>query len=509
MRTRHAILSIVAILVTSACGADPVQISPTEASQHKIFDHIRIYGLPSNRVEPFGARLTLEVNEEGRIDKACVHSRSNEDSCLPLNRWLLRDIRYRPFFRNGKAVSVKFYAEAQLLPPERKSYINVTFPATDLGSVKIHLWRGSCFGSCPAYDVNIDGSGNVTWQGHLNTILEGERHGKITTAAVQKLVDMFAAANFLSLDDRYEASITDGPTYALTFSMAGHSKTVTDYIGLAVGMPKAVVDLEEAIDRVAGTERWVRGTTETVEILKKEGFDFTSERARDILLGSLDRPAFLKALIAAGVPVSRVRTGGKGGPHPNPLVVAIGSSDRKVISILTDAGAAKGLTALEAGQMLEAAAGAADPQLIRMVLELGPNSLFTAEAKLNALRAATLSSRTPFPRNDSTFDKQGAIAVLLDTGADPNRLDERGELITEWMFEPQYIAQLVGAGANPNQKNKNGQIALLSNHSEEGTLYLMQVTKPGIADPAIAHALRERAKVFKFAKVLEKMSGYH
>ena len=106
--------------------------------------------------------------------------------------------------------------------------------------------------------------------------------------------------------------MTDNPIHRITLSMSGRSKTITDYVGLAAGMPKSVADLEAAIDAAAGTERWVLGTPETVEILQKGGFDFAGKRAREMLVDAVDRPDFVKALILAGTPAIPDRSGGEG-----------------------------------------------------------------------------------------------------------------------------------------------------------------------------------------------------
>jgi hypothetical protein len=45
--------------------------------------------------------------------------------------------------------------------------------------------------------------------------------------------------------------MTDMPTFTVTVTRRGSTKTVTDYVGLSVGMPQAMVDLENAIDETA------------------------------------------------------------------------------------------------------------------------------------------------------------------------------------------------------------------------------------------------------------------
>ena len=58
----------------------------------------------------------------------------------------------------------------------------------------------------------------------------------------------------------YQASVTDNPTYTLSISIDGHKKQVLDYVGSWVGMPEVISELEDDVDDLAHTERWIQGT---------------------------------------------------------------------------------------------------------------------------------------------------------------------------------------------------------------------------------------------------------
>jgi hypothetical protein len=81
----------------------------------------------------------------------------------------------------------------------------------------------------------------------------------IPVQAVSTLAAKFRQARFFALKSQYRADVTDQVTTTLTFEDAGRSKTVEDYAGEMVGMPRAVLDLEQAVDATAGTDRWVKG----------------------------------------------------------------------------------------------------------------------------------------------------------------------------------------------------------------------------------------------------------
>ena len=80
----------------------------------------------------------------------------------------------------------------------------------------------------------------------------------------------FETAKFFAAGDRYVAEVTDNPTYTLKLTVAGKTKTVTDYVGEQVGMPLVITDLENAVDDAAGTKRWVKGNEQKPASLDQE-----------------------------------------------------------------------------------------------------------------------------------------------------------------------------------------------------------------------------------------------
>ncbi len=82
---------------------------------------------------------------------------------------------------------------------------------------------------------------------------------------------------FFSLLDSYWSGITDGSIHTLSISFDGHTKKVVDYYGREAGMPAKAIALEDLIDTVAGTDRWIKGDANSIVELKAEGWDFTGE----------------------------------------------------------------------------------------------------------------------------------------------------------------------------------------------------------------------------------------
>jgi hypothetical protein len=89
--------------------------------------------------------------------------------------------------------------------------------------------------------------------------LPGLHTAHISSAAVTELLNQFRAANFLSALPAYKSDWTDNSTQTLSLHINGQVKTVVDYIGLDVGLPLAIHNLEAALDSAAGTERWIKG----------------------------------------------------------------------------------------------------------------------------------------------------------------------------------------------------------------------------------------------------------
>jgi hypothetical protein len=155
-----------------------------------------------------------------------------------------------------------FLASARpVLPLQKIPSTHVPFPDTsDRSSIRITLSRWGCFGYCPVYTVTISGDGAVDFNGGRFTAVSGEHHSQVSYDDVSALIDKFRAADFFSLETSYRAHATDLPTFFVTFTAGNKTMKVSDYAGRSVGMPESVTQLENEIDRVSGSARWVKGT---------------------------------------------------------------------------------------------------------------------------------------------------------------------------------------------------------------------------------------------------------
>ena len=119
------------------------------------------------------------------------------------------------------------------------------------------LSRTACMGWCPSYSVVISGDGDVYFDGRSNTHAQGQQHAHISQDAVERTLAAYRNADFFSLNPKYIMQVTDMPGVTVSISFDDRSKSVIDYVGLQVGMPESVVELEAAIDDAAGTAKWI------------------------------------------------------------------------------------------------------------------------------------------------------------------------------------------------------------------------------------------------------------
>ena len=198
----------------------------------------------------------------------------------------------------------------QPLPNGGRPAEKTAFPAiVDWNSLSIGLERFSCFyHKCPAYSVTISGDGTVSYSGRSSVALTGTHVRHIPPAAVHKLFDDFAKAEFFWTLDRYNGGVTEQATYVVTLAFDGHKKSVVDYLGKTIGMPAEITALEEAIDATAGTKRWLEPVDDLFTILKSENWDFsaTDDENTGLLATAVERGdrALVGKLLTAGVPAN-------------------------------------------------------------------------------------------------------------------------------------------------------------------------------------------------------------
>lgn len=131
---------------------------------------------------------------------------------------------------------------------------------SDLKSVTIRFERTGCYGNCPAYKLTIHGDGQMEYVGNRDVKQIGSAQGKIEPTDLKALLSEFEKARFLGLGQFAEQGCTctictDMPTVNTELEVQGTAHKVVHYYGCRCA-PKALWDLEDAIDKIARTERW-------------------------------------------------------------------------------------------------------------------------------------------------------------------------------------------------------------------------------------------------------------
>jgi hypothetical protein len=136
--------------------------------------------------------------------------------------------------------------------------------------VLITLERGICYGRCAQYVLTINSDGSVVFDGKEETKVKGKATGSISKEDLKTLIAQFDKVKFFQLDDRYEYGncpnkISDTPSAITTLRINGKTKTVRHYLGCVevdpqhTSLPPGLMELEQMIDRLAGSKRWVEG----------------------------------------------------------------------------------------------------------------------------------------------------------------------------------------------------------------------------------------------------------
>lgn len=153
-------------------------------------------------------------------------------------------------------LSISVLGLARQQPPSELR--NIT--DAELKDVVVHLQRSTCYGNCPSYSVTVFGDGRIEYEGLKFVKTTGKKAGRIEPADLKRIVSEFEKANYFSLDqytyDKCSCTLcTDMPTAITEIQARGKSHKVEHYYGCRCA-PKALWDLEVAIDKFARTEQW-------------------------------------------------------------------------------------------------------------------------------------------------------------------------------------------------------------------------------------------------------------
>ncbi len=230
------------------------------ARAHEINPHRRTFRLEGVSSGFHQLRLTLIVSPAGNVVDATPHGEPDELKHWPQIQDEIRQWKFTPFKKHWTAVTAEVEEYVDLVPPGRLPRVHLPAPAVRPDSkVVITLQRMGCYGRCPSYVVMVS-TESIVFDGGSFVAAPGKHTGGVDPNAVRDLAKKFVAADFYSMDSSYEASVTDNPAYIVSIEIDGHKKEVVDYVGSWVGMPEVITDLEDDVDALAQTQRWIKGS---------------------------------------------------------------------------------------------------------------------------------------------------------------------------------------------------------------------------------------------------------
>ena len=421
---------------------------------------------------------------------------------------LIKSWKFRHPTFEGKSVNavgrVSIAYEMQPTPPNPE----VQFPiSTDPIQTVVSLDRGACLGQCPDYHVSVRGDGlvefntgmvhfkgqpaeiHLQYNGH-NVLLPGHHTAQIDPAAVANLLEKFRKAQFFGLKPEYVLPATDNPTQVLTLKIGKNRKVVTDYIGTMAGMPQDVRDLEAAVDKIAGTERWVNGNADTLIELDAARFDYQSKDAALLAAAAASklngyRPSpgteqLIIGMVQRGTqlstPIEKQTLGAillqaaaqSGSDQLFDALVAHGIFNTVTKSALNDAFQAVGCSPAIARALVKAGAdprSSGESGTALTALRSGYSTCHATPEKTLEMASELVTLGVPLEARDNLgwtalmgCDSPELAKLLLDHGADPNVRANDGTTAVLATDDDRVALLLLRAGADPNARNEKGSV---------------------------------------------------
>jgi hypothetical protein len=136
-------------------------------------------------------------------------------------------------------------------------------PSAGMDAPVITLERTPCFGTCPVYTVTLSRSGTVSFTGRHHVAQAGEATATVPAERVDGLLGELEAGGYFGFADAYVMDspacgmyATDSPTVITSATRGGETKTIRHDRGCSAAPPE-LSRLEQRIDEVAGTARWI------------------------------------------------------------------------------------------------------------------------------------------------------------------------------------------------------------------------------------------------------------
>jgi hypothetical protein len=275
-----------------------------------------------------------------------------------------------------------------------------------------------------------------------------------------------------------------------------------------VGMPEVVTALEDEVDRVAGTRRWVKGDSTTNAALAFEGFVFSSDAAaRLLLLAVREAPEdMLLDLIARGVPLDS-RVPGDGKPVGQMVLdQSILFSRPAVFREMVRRGWVERTPRPALSRAFAESGGGCSPVIAQALVGAGVDPAARDEKGKTAL----INALESFSCNlEQGRDARPLASVLIRLGVPVNAADKEDETALYEASRLEIVKLLLAAGARADVRNKEGLSPAFGNADDSIVLTLLQAG----ADPRGRNGekltLRQAARKYNMPGTLAWLDAHH
>ena len=129
--------------------------------------------------------------------------------------------------------------------------------------------KGSCFGSCPVYTLNINNKGYALFEGERFTDKIGKHGLQLAPNKFQSVAKAFSDADLASFDDNYPSTIADLPNTTIAYV----NNDLTKRISGKEERPQKIKDLQSMLEDITQMDGWMSLDTTSTEAVEEKTKD--------------------------------------------------------------------------------------------------------------------------------------------------------------------------------------------------------------------------------------------